>query len=208
MADESIKSKCSLCELELPSKRKLFQHLVDVHDYVDDRAKPVKCVILVGWLSKETEDMEVFLNDPRNVSSFRESTKDAGLSQDEINGNGTTCAYVETLLFNAIRECFDVNQPLTAVESMKQAAAAKAAAAANIYIPGSEGESKDNTVPLTDEQVQLQARTAYTRGLTRGSQSSETTMAVGIERTCHSLVDTFCVSLPRPPGEYYCCCDN
>jgi tRNA U38,U39,U40 pseudouridine synthase TruA len=205
--DDSIKSTCSLCQLELPSKRKLFHHLIDVHDYVDDRVKPCKVVLLVGWISNESDDMEVFLTDPRNVASLREDMFVNGIVQDEIDGNGTTKARVETAVFNAIRQVFDaIPQP-----SNDETSKFTTMAHADLFLDkkrhtdekslhSSNINSSVKIQNMTDEELAIHTRQIYSKGLTRGSQSQESTLAVGIERTCHSLTDTFLLTLPRHPG--------
>ena len=47
--------KCSICGAGLPSKRKLFAHLEEVHDFVNENAKPVKVGCLVGWIRYVTD---------------------------------------------------------------------------------------------------------------------------------------------------------
>lgn len=71
---------CSECKLSFPSKSQLFKHLI-VHGYEDPNAKPVKVVLVVGWLADYEDDTEesiqiddTILNDegiPINVCGTR-----------------------------------------------------------------------------------------------------------------------------------------
>jgi len=177
--------QCTICEEHFSSKRQLFKHLEVVHNYMDENMKPVKVVCLVGWLSEETSDLEIFIKDSR-LDSERLMTTTAGgsalaLSQDELSGNGTTKSRVETALFDTIRDCFNTDLPATTEERMKELARSSPA-------PGVE--------PGVTQPAITSSRP---KSVTRGSQA-ESTAAVGVERTCHALADTFCFHLLRPIG--------
>jgi tRNA pseudouridine(38-40) synthase len=181
-ATEPVESTCTLCSDVFSSKRKLFDHLEKVHDLVSDRAKPCKVAVQVGWLSHESNDMETFLKDSRlnsDISSLALDADGYALTEDEVRGNGTTKARIETLLFHAIKDSCDAGLPPSAEERMKAEARLR------------------SDVP---DGPQLRSRSDLLRGHTRGSQESESTLSLGLERTCHALADTICMILQRPPG--------
>jgi len=186
-AGESISAVCSICKETYPSKRKLFQHLEQAHDYVSENAKPVKVACLVGWLSQEGTDVETFLKDPRVVntdpSTLPLDADGYALTEDEVSGNGTTKARVETLLFNAIKDACDTGMPISGQERMKSEARAA-------------NQDANNSAP----QIQLRSRSDLLKGHSRGSQEVESTLSLGLERTCHALADTVAIVLQRPPG--------
>ena len=51
LLDESKTCICSICQVDIASKTKLFKHLEDFHGMTNPNAKPCKCVLLVGWLA-------------------------------------------------------------------------------------------------------------------------------------------------------------
>jgi hypothetical protein len=189
---DSIPAVCSICKETYPSKRKLFQHLEAAHDYVSENAKPVKAACLVGWLSHEGTDVETFLKDPRVVnadpSTLARDADGYALTEDEVCGNGTTKARVETLLFGAIKDACDTGMPISGQERMKTEARAADSS--------SSSSSDHNNTPV----IQLRSRSDLLKGHSRGSQEVESTLSLGLERTCHALADTVAMVLQRPPG--------
>jgi tRNA U38,U39,U40 pseudouridine synthase TruA len=175
-------AECNICKEKFASKRQMFKHLEDVHGYVDDNAKPVKVACLVGWLSEETSDIETYIKDAKSsADSSADANFESALGQEDMSGNGTTKERVETTLFDAIYKCFDANLPPTKEERMKQVARAAAAA--------SHGEP----------EISGGTPSSRPKSVTRGSQT-DSTSAVGLERTCHAVADTFCFHLHRPIG--------
>jgi hypothetical protein len=77
LLDESKTCICSICQVEIASKTKLFKHLEDVHGMENPNAKPCKCVLLIGWLASSQVDEVTFQND-QNVGhrSFLSAVKD------------------------------------------------------------------------------------------------------------------------------------
>eukprot|EP00605_Chrysophyceae_sp_TOSAG23-4_P002164 GSChrysophyteH1.ASY1.ANO1.2392.1 assembled CDS len=185
-AAQAVAITCTMCQTDFPSKRKLFRHLETVHDLVSDRAQPCKVACLVGWLSHEGSDIESYLKDSRLVSNdgprLLVDENGNALTEDERHGNGTTKARVETALFQAIHKACDAGLPLGAEARMKKEAR-------------SDGASSD-----TANDASQQKRRGLSKGHTRGSQTSESTLALGLERTCHASADTFMMTLQRPPG--------
>lgn len=63
LLDESKTCICSICQVEIASKTKLFKHLEDVHGMENPNAKPCKCVLLIGWLASSQVDEVTFQDD-------------------------------------------------------------------------------------------------------------------------------------------------
>lgn len=83
---ESKACVCDTCGEQFASKTKLFKHL-SIHGVESKDAKPVKAVLLVGWLSKVFECTEVWLNEQ---------------AQQTCHTVDETSAEVESAMFRAL----------------------------------------------------------------------------------------------------------
>ena len=177
---------CSICGEELLSKRKLFTHLEEVHDFVNENAKPVKVGCLVGWISSETSDVERYLR----TESEEESREDL------LTGNGTTKRKVETLLFDAIREVFDT-KATTAKDNDENKGESKDKEDSSNSNSNRVGTGSGHT--KSSSAISAEGSTArlagHTKGLTRGSQPERSTVSHALERTSHSIADLFLFQL-------------
>ncbi len=62
---------CEVCAEEFPSKTKLFKHL-EQHGVMSNNSKPIKVVLLVGWLNDLVEDSDTWIIDQIGATSYTE----------------------------------------------------------------------------------------------------------------------------------------